>query len=52
MADLKCEYIDVRNVKHRVEHLVVTSADDKANRERIVEEVLQVLTRPGKRIPA
>lgn len=52
MADLRCEYIDAKNRKHSVEHMAAPAADDKANRERIIEEVLHALTRPGKRIPA
>ena len=51
MANLKTEYIDVKDKKHQVEHLIV-SDDEKDNRERIVEELLHALTKTGKRIPA
>lgn len=50
-ANLKLEYIDIKEVHHKVEHLVAPSVD-KESRERISEEVLQALTRPNKRIPA
>ena len=51
MANLKEEYTDIRDRTHSVEHVVV-SAGDKADRERIVEELLYALTRTGKDIPA
>lgn len=46
MDNLRAEYIDIRDVKHNVEHFTL-SADDKNSRERIVEELLNALTRPG-----
>lgn len=48
---LTTEYTDIKDVKHNVEHLTVP-ADDKNNREQIVEELLNALTKPGKRISA
>lgn len=51
MDNLKKEYTDVKNKKHRVEH-ISASAEDKSNKEQIVEELIKALTRPGKRIPA
>lgn len=51
MANLVQEYMDIKNVKHKVEHLVI-SMDEKGNRERIIEEVFQALTRPSKHMPA
>lgn len=51
MDNLRTEYTDVRDVKHSVEHFTV-STDDKNSRERIVEELLNALTRTGKRTPA
>ena len=51
MVNLKTEYTDIKEVKHNVEHLTVP-ADDKNSRERIIEELLNILTRTGKRIPA
>lgn len=50
MANLKEEYTDIRDRTHSVEHVVV-STGDKADQERIVEELLQALTRTGKRGP-
>jgi len=51
MADLKCEYTDIKNVKHQVEHQLIPS-DSKDSREQIMEELLTALTRAGKRTPA
>ena len=51
MVNLKTEYTDIKDVKHNVVHLTVP-ADDKNSKEQIVEELLNALTRPGKRIPA
>lgn len=44
---LKQQYVDIKNVTHKVEHLV-QSRDDVDYRERIAEEVLQALTKQGK----
>ena len=51
IAILRTEYTDIKDVKHKVEHHTVF---DKNNdrRERVVEELFQALTRPGKRVPA
>jgi len=51
MEKLKKEYTDIRNVKHKVEHMTV-SDQEGGSRERIAQELLQALTRPGKRVPA
>ena len=51
MADLRSEYTDMKDVKHRVEHLTLP-VEDKFNRERIIEELLYALTKPVKQIPA
>ena len=51
MDNLKKEYTDVKKNKHKVNHLSLSS-EDKNSREQIVEELVKVLTRPGKRIPA
>ena len=50
MANLKEEYTDIRDRTHSVEHVVV-STGDKADRERIMEELLHALTRTGRDIP-
>lgn len=51
MMNLTTEYTDIKDVKHNVQHLTVPT-DDKNNREQIVEELLNALTKPGKRISA
>ena len=51
MANLKEEYTDIRDRTHSVEHVVV-STGDRADRERIMEELLYALTRTGRDIPA
>ena len=51
MANLKKEYTDIRNRTHSVEHVVI-STEDRADQEQIIEELLQILTRAGKRTPA
>lgn len=51
MADLKNEYIDTNNIKHKVEHIVV-SAYDKNSKERITEELFNALTKSDRQIPA
>jgi len=51
MENLKKEYTDIKDIKHKVEHLTVSGKD--GSRERIVEELLHALTRrPGRNIPA
>lgn len=51
MANLKDEYTDIKDRKHRVEHFTVHE-EDPANRERLKEELFLALTRTEKRIPA
>lgn len=51
MANLKEEYTDTKNRKHRVEHIVVPP-DDPNSKERIVGELFQALARTEKKIPA
>lgn len=51
MANLKQEYIDMKDVKHRVEHLTV-SEQENTDREQIVQELFVALTKPGRKIPA
>lgn len=52
MANLKQTYIDTRGITHRVVHLTAPNAGEKANRERVTAAVVDVLTRPVKRLPA
>lgn len=49
MANLKSEYIDIKDIKHNVVHLI--SDGDKNSRERIIEELFNVLTRPSRHMP-
>lgn len=51
MSKLAKEYTDIKDIRHKVEHLVV-SPDDKHSREQIVEELLCALTKQKKHIPA
>lgn len=51
MANLLKEYIDIKDMKHKVDHLVI-SADDKNSKERIVEELFNALARPVRHMPA
>ena len=44
---MKIEYIDVKNVKHKVEHLTLW-ANDKESREHIIAELLSALSKPVK----
>jgi hypothetical protein len=44
MADLMKEYIDTKDIRHKVEHQVV-STDDRKSAEQIVEELFHVLTK-------
>jgi len=53
MDNLKKEYTDIKNIKHKVEH-TIASGNDTGNRERVIEELLHALTRTfkhDKRIP-
>lgn len=47
MVNLRTEYTDIKDVKHNVEHRTLPDAD-KNSRERIVEELINVLTGQGK----
>lgn len=51
MNNLKNEYIDIKDIRHKVEHLTVSN-EDVGSRERIVNELLHALTRSGRRISA
>ncbi len=44
MAKLISEYTDVRNIRHKVEHTVL-SDNNKDSRERILEEIMLALTK-------
>lgn len=50
MAKLKDEYVDVKSVHHRVEHLTLV-IDDKAQQEQILEELTHALSK-FRKIPA
>lgn len=49
MEKLITEYVDIAAVTHPVEHIVVPIDDE--NRERIIETLYDILTKP-KKIPA
>ena len=48
MANLTKEYTDIKDIKHNVEHSVL-SADKENNKEQIIEELFHALTKPRKR---
>ena len=43
-GDLRSEYVDAKNIRHRVDHQTLPVV----NRERLVEDILQALTSGGK----
>lgn len=47
MTNLSKEYVDIKNVKHKVEHLIV-STETKNSKERIIEELFNALTRASR----
>lgn len=51
MADLTKEYTDIRNRKHKVEHLTVLTEEENG-RERVLDELFHVLSKTGRRKPA
>lgn len=44
MAKLLEEYIDIKSVRHRVEHMTLP-VEDPAQQERLMEELTRVLTK-------
>lgn len=44
MAELKKEYIDIRDRRHKVEHLMA-SPEDKNHKEQIIQELFYLLTK-------
>ena len=51
MANLKEEYTDIKNIKHHVEHIIL-STNDKNSKEQMIEELYYTLTKPNKHISA
>lgn len=51
MQKLRTEYTDVKDVKHHVEHILLTEKEQRS-RERIMEELYTALTRESRKIPA
>lgn len=43
MANLTREYTDIKDIKHNVEHLIL-SPDKKNGKEQIIEELFHALT--------
>lgn len=50
MANLTKEYTDIKDIKHNVEHLIL-SPDAKDSKEQLIEELFHVLTGPRKHLP-
>lgn len=48
MLNLASEYVDTKNVKHNVEHIILPEKD-YISKERILEELLSVLAKKSKR---
>ncbi len=48
---LKTEYTDIKGIKHKVEHHIVSNKED-TSKEQVMEELRLALTKSGKRIPA
>ena len=51
MANLKEEYTDIKNIKHHVEHIIL-STNDKNRKEQMIEELYYTLTKSNKHISA
>ena len=49
MPNLQQEYIDFKDIKHRVEHLTL-AAKSNDSKEQILEELLHALTKSGNQI--
>lgn len=49
MAFLAKEYTDVKGMKHKVEHIILPTADENS-KEQIMEELFCILTRKGRGI--
>lgn len=50
MAELKKEYADIRDRRHKVEHFIISN-EDKNNQERVMQELFYVLTKKDRRKP-
>ncbi len=50
MANLKQEYIDIKDVKHHVEHLTIPEQEN-SDREQLVRELIILLTKSTKKLP-
>lgn len=50
MAKLATEYTDIKDIRHQVEHIVLPCADE-SRKERITEELCNILSKP-KKVPA
>lgn len=45
MAELQTEYVDVKNIRHKVEHF--TTLKEEAERQGVIDELFRILTRSG-----
>ena len=50
MAKLATEYTDIKEIRHKVEH-IAPAASDESSRERIKEELCNILAK-RKKVPA
>lgn len=44
------EYVDIKNIRHTVNHLILPS-DDQVYKEKILEEIRDVLIKKKKKFP-
>jgi len=45
---MSIEYTDIRNVKHKVEH-IIAPGEDNDSKEQLIEQLFNALIRPPKR---
>lgn len=48
MIKLASEYVDIKNNKHNVEHIIMPE-NDNISKERILEEIMSALTKKSKK---
>ncbi|MGN1107196.1 MAG: hypothetical protein ACI4RH_11130 [Huintestinicola sp.] len=49
MIKLANEYVDIKNIKHNVEHIILPEKDN-ISKDRILEEILLALVRKPKKV--
>ena len=50
MLNLASEYVDTKNVKHNVEHIILPEKD-YISKERVLEELFLALAKKSKKTP-